>query len=42
VRGSLQLVHRACNRARGDGNSSKSAPSVPEADSNHASTSLDS
>jgi 5-methylcytosine-specific restriction endonuclease McrA len=27
----LRLVHRGCNRARGDGNSLKPAPSIPRA-----------
>jgi 5-methylcytosine-specific restriction endonuclease McrA len=27
----LQLVHRACNRARGDGDRSKPVPSIPNA-----------
>jgi 5-methylcytosine-specific restriction endonuclease McrA len=30
-RGNLQLVHYACNRARGDGKQSKPVPGVPRA-----------
>jgi 5-methylcytosine-specific restriction endonuclease McrA len=27
----FRLVHRGCNRARGDGNAQKAAPSIPKA-----------